>query len=332
MGLEKILCFVCLFVVFDSARTATTTHGTHDVHAPSTHDLVLRINSMNTSWSAAEYNKDLHRKTSSSTHARGVPPPHNVTLPARIYNDTTDVPVHFDARTKWPNCPSLHEIRDQSNCGSCWAHSTAEAITDRICIATNGSFTADISVEDLLTCCTKCGRGCFGGQPDDAWSYYISDGLVTGGLYNGTGCRPYTIENGHHGEQFVNYTPSCVRTCANGANYTQDKHFGKTAYSLTTIRDMQRDIMEHGPIVTEFAIYADFYQYKSGIYQRLSDDYKVLHDVKIMGWGHEDGLDYWLVANSWNSSWGEAGFFRIRRGTNEAQFEQYVTAGIPNEG
>ena len=293
----------------------------------SPHDLVVRINSLNTSWLAVEYPDDDSRPAAPGKRK----PAHIVTLPVRVYNDAVDVPSAFDARTRWPNCPSLFEIRDQSNCGSCWAHSTAEAITDRICIATGANFTADISVEDLFTCCTKCGNGCFGGQPDDAWSYYVSDGLVTGGLYNGTGCRPYTIASGHHGEPFVDHTPACVNRCANGANYTRDKHFGKEAYALTTVRDMQRDIMEHGPIVTEYAVYADFLQYKSGIYERQSEEYRVLHDVKILGWGQEKGLDYWLVANSWNSSWGEDGFFRIRRGVNECQFEEYVVAGIPNE-
>jgi len=46
-----------------------------------------------------------------------------------------DVPDTFDARTKWPNCKSIGTIRDQANCGSCWAHGTTEAYNDRACIA-----------------------------------------------------------------------------------------------------------------------------------------------------------------------------------------------------
>lgn len=53
------------------------------------------------------------------------------------------------------------------------------------------------------------------------------------------------------------------------------------------------------------------------------------HAVKIIGWGTDEksGLDYWLVANSWNDSWGENGFFRILRGVNECGIEAQVVAG-----
>jgi cathepsin B len=46
-----------------------------------------------------------------------------------------NLPVAFDARTNWPKCDSIKEIRDQANCGSCWAFGAVEAMSDRICIA-----------------------------------------------------------------------------------------------------------------------------------------------------------------------------------------------------
>ena len=51
--------------------------------------------------------------------------------------------------------------------------------------------------------------------------------------------------------------------------------------------------------------------------------------MKIVGWGvDEHGTDYWRVVNSWNSDWGEAGTFRIRRGTNECGIETTPVAGL----
>lgn len=53
------------------------------------------------------------------------------------------------------------------------------------------------------------------------------------------------------------------------------------------------------------------------------------HAVKIIGWGVEDNVPYWLVANSWNTDWAENGYFRILRGKNECGIEESVVAGAP---
>jgi C1A family cysteine protease len=68
-------------------------------------------------------------------------------------------------------------------------------------------------------------------------------------------------------------------------------------------------------------VYSDFYNYKSGVYQHVTGDVEGGHAVKLMGWGVENGVDYWLVANSWGTVFGEQGYFKIRRGTNECLFE-----------
>lgn len=49
----------------------------------------------------------------------------------------------------------------------------------------------------------------------------------------------------------------------------------------------------------------------------------------IVGYGEEDGVKYWKVMNSWGAKWGEDGFFRIRRGTDECAIESMASAGIP---
>lgn len=53
------------------------------------------------------------------------------------------------------------------------------------------------------------------------------------------------------------------------------------------------------------------------------------HAVRVVGWGIENGLKYWHVANSWSSKWGEEGFFKILRGVNILMFESWVSALEP---
>lgn len=80
-------------------------------------------------------------------------------LPTLHRSPLNSIPDTFDARQQWPACPSISYIRDQGTCGSCWAHGTVEAISDRICIASGGSKKVEISAADLLDCCTSCGAG-----------------------------------------------------------------------------------------------------------------------------------------------------------------------------
>lgn len=81
--------------------------------------------------------------------------------------------------------------------------------------------------------------------------------------------------------------------------------------------------------------------YSTGVYIRSSDQFLGGHAVKFIGWGTENGVDYWLVANSWGgyihlvdlidhySQWGEQGLFKIRRETDECAIEDEIATGIP---
>lgn len=181
------------------------------------------------------------------------PEPEWVRLPEK--EDETinaNLPENFDSRVQWPNCQSVSEVRDQSNCGSCWAFGAAEAMSDRYCIASNQTSQVKISTEDLLSCCGFfCGNGCNGGYPSAAWRYWVNNGLVTGNLYNESGyCQPYAFPPcDHHVNgtltpcpdlpQFP--TPACQRSCASGYNvsYTNDKHFGTSSYSITGVEKIK---------------------------------------------------------------------------------------------
>jgi len=90
-----------------------------------------------------------------------------------------------------------------------------------------------------------------------------------------------------------------------------------------------QDIYTYGSIQVAFTVYQDFLAYKSGVYIYQSGPALGGHAVKVIGWGVENNVPYWQVANSWNTDWGNNGFFKIRRGTDECGIEDDMTAGKP---
>ncbi|VDK63538.1 unnamed protein product [Onchocerca ochengi] len=252
------------------------------------------------------------------------------------------IPESFDAREKWPECASLRNIRDQSSCGSCWAVAAVEAMSDRICIMSKGKLQVTLSADDLLSCCKSCGFGCYGGNPMEAWKYWVSNGIVTGSNYtNHSGCRPYPFPPCEHHNNKTHYepckhdlypTPKCEKKCNKeyGMSYKADKYYGKETYTVeNSVESIQKEIMTRGPVEVSFDVYTDFLNYAGGIYKHVAGSMGGGHAVKMLGWGIDQGVPYWLAANSWNTDWGENGYFRIIRGIDECGIESGIVAGIP---
>lgn len=87
---------------------------------------------------------------------------------------------------------------------------------------------------------------------------------------------------------------------------------------------MKKELFEKGPFVAIFKVYDDFFTYSSGIYSHITGRYVGNHAVKIVGYGTENGTDYWIVANSWGTEWGEKGYVRIMRGKNVCDIENLI--------
>ncbi|KAJ8926212.1 hypothetical protein NQ314_021432 [Rhamnusium bicolor] len=340
---------VCLFLVAVSSALASI-----QLH-PLSDEFINEINSKQSTWKAGR-NFDVNVPTSYLKKLVGVlETPTTDLLPQKQHAslEAVDIPEFFDARDEWPQCDSVSEIRDQAACGSCWAFGAVEAMSDRICIHSGGKSQVSVSAEDLLTCCSACGYGCDGGYLDAAWSYWVKSGIVTGGPYHTTtGCRAYTIAPcAHHvvstrpACSSGGGTPACVRECDAGTrkSYEQELTFGKTAYKVPKdVAQIQLEIMTNGPVEAAFSVYADFLSYKkcsftliyrmatsSGVYQHTTGSYEGGHAIRILGWGVEKNTPYWLVANSWNTDWGDNGYFKILRGSNHVGIEGSVIAGIP---
>ena len=87
--------------------------------------------------------------------------------------------------------------------------------------------------------------------------------------------------------------------------------------------------MEHGSVEAAFEVYSDFPTYTTGVYHHVSGSYLGGHAIKMMGWGVENGIKYWIIVNSWNPSWGDNGTFKMLRGSNHCGIEDDVGGGIP---
>jgi len=291
------------------------------------HNLIREINSKQDSWKAGINEYFTNWTVARVKTLMGYKPrAERLKFPIRSHNlEEFQIPTQFNSADKWPTCKTIGTIYNQADCGSCWAFGCVEAVSDRFCIHSKTRQPIALSFSDE-TCCGP-DDGCEGGDPGDAWSYVQSTGLVT------NKCYPYTIPTCPPSQQpclnFVS-TPACVQTCVDGETWATSKHFTNSTYYVSSNADqIATEIMLNGPVEACFSVYEDFVHYKSGVYQQTSNNYLGGHCVKIIGWGVESGLPYWLVNNSWTTYWGNKGQFKILRGQDTCGIEDSVVAGFP---
>ena len=215
------------------------------------------------------------------------------------HSETFDVPLSFDSRQHWPDC--IGQIRKQEHCGSCWAFSASTTLADRFCIASEGKIKTVFSPQYMVSC-NSSNKGCNGGLLDKAWEFLEETGITK------ETCNPYVSGDGK-------MLPSCMKECVKSSkeNFELYKVKKQSSKPLTCALQMQRELLENGPVQTGFEVYEDFLHYKNGIYKYTDGIIMGGHAVKIVGWGQENGINYWIVANSWGPEWGENGLMRICR-------------------
>ena len=203
-------------------------------------------------------------------------------------------PTDFDARQKWGS--KVHPIRDQQQCGSCWAFGATEAFSDRFAIKGKDVI---LSPEDMVSCDPN-DYGCNGGYMDMAWEYLANTGVVS------DSCFPYSAGSG--------FAPACASKCANGEAFTKYKCASGSVRQSQGVEQIKSEIYTNGPVEGAFTVYEDFFSYSSGVYHHVSGGIAGGHAIKILGFGVENGTPYWLCANSWGTGWGMSGFFKIKQG------------------
>ncbi|KAJ8958959.1 hypothetical protein NQ318_019730, partial [Aromia moschata] len=199
----------------------------------------------------------------------------------------------------WKDEGVVTEVKDQGQCGSCWAFSVTGALEGQYGIK-YGSLVS-LSEQDLMDCATDYGTyGCDGGWMDQAYGYVRDYGIESESDY------PYEETQG---------------SCRHSSSVL-------TVKSHVSIPEGDEDSLKSatasaGPI--SVSIYADtMFDYAGGVFNDACDgDYD--HGVLVVGYG-TDGSDYWLVKNSWGSAWGESGYMKIARNSNnKCSIASYAT-------
>lgn len=196
-------------------------------------------------------------------------------------------------------CPSCMKVRNQGNCGSCWAFATAGMLGDRCCIKGQskcaGSETPILLSTQELVGCVK--YGCRGSWPTWALDYVAT----VKGLVDET-CVPYTARDS-----------SCPKACTASGKQWIHKCGCKGAYKRATSVDAIIEALRSGPITTAFWVCRSFFNYKSGVYKcDCAANGVGLHAVLAVGFDNTGGkCNKWIVRNSWGESWGNKGYFEI---------------------
>lgn len=243
-------------------------------------------------------------------------------VPILIHGSETlkNLPTNFDPREKWANCSTIKEVYEQGNCGSCWTFGSATTMSDRMCIHINKI--ARLSEQDF-ECCSGCvdpGESvCDGGYSEHAFDFWIKNGLVT------QECKQYDVTELRK--------RICNKKCVDGnINYENDKHFGSKWHTIGyNDEQIKAELVTNGPMQASFEVYVDFMSYNGGIYEHKYGELQGYHSVRLLGYGEEKGLKYWLVANSWGQRWGEKGLFKIKRFQESVHIEKYLIAGLPKK-
>lgn len=217
----------------------------------------------------------------------------------------------------WRNYNSLYyvtPVRNQGNCGSCWAFGTTAALESSVLIAQNTpGVNLDLSEQTLVSCKNDgsiSAGSCSGGYIDRAANYIRDIGLPM------ESCFPYTATNN-----------SCSNACLDyRTNTYKIATWHWVATNSPSVDAIKNALNTYGPLVTTMDVYSDFFYYVTGIYRHVSGTYQGGHAILIIG--YDDTQQYFIVKNSWGTGWGESGYFKIAYSelTSVVEFGFYTIA------
>ncbi|KAM3856425.1 cathepsin K-like [Vipera latastei] len=219
-------------------------------------------------------------------------------------SDDPDIPDQVDWRIKG----GVTEVKDQGSCLSGWSFSATGAL-EGMHFKKTGELVS-LSEQNLIDC-SKENKGCKGG-----WTTLAFESLQKQGGINSEKLYPYDMQDGMP----CRYNPE--------ESITRCSSFGEIKKGDE--KALQEAVAKIGPIsVGVDARSSKFHFYKSGIYEESHKGMqKITHAMLIVGYNDRKG--YWILKNSWSTLWGEKGYMRLAKGSNQCSVADYCVFPIPD--
>lgn len=303
--------------------------------------LIEMVNSDSTSsWKATKHNKFSDRPLKQMMSMLGRRQFKKARNSAKALKDKrNDKEKYGDLPTAWDwrdvdGVNYVDKVVDQGFCGSCYAMATVSSMTSRFRVATGEVDHPLLSAQNILGC-SRTNQGCDGGYPYLAAKYGEDVGFVA------ESCDTYKDDDVQQG------------TCTNDQQCAQTRYFAKDYkyvggyYGGCSEVEMMKEIKERGPVMVAFEAPVSLFYYHGGIFTGPDPEKQeegtatewqhTNHAVVAVGWGVDEDkpdpknngepMKYWIIKNTWGDDWGEGGYFKIRRSTDECGIESMaVTA------
>jgi len=228
----------------------------------------------------------------------------------------SDAPIRTPLTTMadaidWREKGAVQEVKDQGACGSCWAFGAVGGLEGAWAI--NKGELPNCSEQELVSCDNSQSQGCSGGWPELCFDYVKGkgeNGIETQASY------PYTSGGGSDG--------TCDKAKISDGKDVAALCTGKEAVAKDEA-SLQEACSNQGPI--SIAIYANskFQSYNGGVFDDQGCcDHQLNHAVLLVGFDSTASPPYWIIKNSWGTSWGEDGYIRFVMGKKMCGLEQYA--------
>jgi cysteine peptidase B len=210
----------------------------------------------------------------------------------------------IDWRTKGAVTP----IKNQGQCGSCWSFSATGNMEGQWQLA--GNTLVGFSEEELVQCAHNGNEGCNGGLMDLAFEW-----VVTNGGIDTEADYPYTSGDGITG------TCKTAKRSHKVGHLTGHQDVAKSEAAMATF------VFEHGPLSIGVDAASGWQSYTGGVMKNCFGR-QLDHGVLVVGFDEEASPPYWIVKNSWGTSWGENGYIRLEKGTDQCGLTMAPSSSI----